>query len=129
MESLEFEGGVNLNCFSDVIHGLPSIGNFWKNVVKIGKFDPSSRICSKCGSIKHDLKLSDKTYHRDICGLTMDRDHNASKNIKKIGLIKVGLVQPEFTPVEIATSGLYGIYPYMQMSVVESGSSEAFAEG
>ena len=111
MESLEFEGGVNLNCFSDVIHGLPSIGNFWKNVVKMVKFDPSSRMCSKCGSIKHDLKLSDRTYHCNICGLTMDRDHNASKNIKKIGLIKVGLVQSESAPVEIATSGLYGIYP------------------
>ena len=59
----------------------------------------------------------------------MDRDHNASKNIKKIGLIKVGLVQPESTPVEIATSGLHGIYPYRQMSVAESGSSEALAKG
>jgi len=98
-------------------------------VVKIGKFDPSSRMCSKCGSIKHDLKLSDRTYNCDICGLTMDRDHNASKNIKKIGLIKVGLAQPESTPVEIATSGLHGIYPYRQMSVVESGSSKALAEG
>ena len=58
-----------------------------------------------------------------------DRDYNASKNIRKIGLIKVGLVQPEFTPVETATSGLYGIYSYRQMSLVGSGSSEASAEG
>jgi len=38
------------------------------------------------------------------------------------------LVQPETKPVEIATSGLHGIYPYRQMSVVESGSSNALAE-
>ncbi|PYB67908.1 hypothetical protein DMB44_06705, partial [Thermoplasma sp. Kam2015] len=100
---------------------------YGKNIIEIGRFDPSSKICSRCGNIKHDLKLSDRIYHCDVCGLTIDRDHNASKNIRKIGLIKVGLVQPEYTPVEIATSGLCGIYPYRQRSVVESGSSEALA--
>jgi len=98
---------------------------YGKNIILIGRFDPSSKLCSKCGNIKHDLKLSDRIYHCNVCGLIMDRDYNASKNIKKIGLIKVGLVQSEFTPVETATSGLCGIYPYRQMSVVESGSSEA----
>ena len=102
---------------------------YGKNIILIGRFEPSSKLCSKCGNIKHDLKLSDRIYHCNVCGLTMDRDHNASKNIKKIGLIKVGLVQPESTPVEIATSGLHGIYPYRQMSVAESGSSYALAEG
>ena len=57
--------------------------------------------------------------------MSIDRDLNAAINILKIGLIKVGLVQSEFTPVEIATSGLSGIYPYRQMSVVEPGSSHA----
>ena len=98
------------------------------NEVEIGRFDPSSKLCSKCGNIKHNLKLSDRIYHCHICGLAMDRDYNASINIRKMGLIKIGLVQSEFTPVEIATSGLSGIYPYRQMSVVESGSSHASAE-
>ncbi|MGC8715349.1 MAG: RNA-guided endonuclease InsQ/TnpB family protein [Thermoplasmata archaeon] len=101
---------------------------YGKNLILIGMFDPSSKLCSKCGSIKHDLKLSDRIYRCDVCGLVIDRDLNASKNIKKIGLIKVGLVQSESTPVEIATSGLYGIYPYRQRSVYESGSSDASAE-
>ncbi|WP_297214984.1 transposase [Thermoplasma sp.] len=101
---------------------------YGKNIIEIGRFDPSSKICSRCGNIKHDLKLSDRIYHCDVCGLTIDRDHNASKNIRKIGLIKVGSVRSELTPVEIATSGLYGIYPYRQMSVVEAGSSDALAE-
>jgi transposase len=55
----------------------------------------------------------------------MDRDFNASRNIRKIGMMKVGLVQSEFTPVETATSGLHGpllLYPYKQMPVVEAGS-------
>jgi len=37
-------------------------------------------------------------------------------------------VGPEFTPVWITTSGLYGICPYGRMSFVESGSSGASAE-
>ncbi|MGC8564856.1 MAG: RNA-guided endonuclease InsQ/TnpB family protein [Thermoplasmata archaeon] len=101
---------------------------YGKNIVEIGRFEPSSKICSKCGNIKHDLKLSDRIYHCNVCGLIIDRDLNASKNIKKMGLIKVGLVQSESTPVEIATSGLHGIYPYRQRSVYESGSSDASAE-
>ncbi len=48
--------------------------------------------------------------------------------MSRIFAVEVGLVQSELTPVEIATSGLYGIYPYRQGSVHESGSSDASAE-
>ncbi|KAA8921878.1 zinc ribbon domain-containing protein, partial [Thermoplasma sp.] len=39
---------------------------YGKNVVRMGRFDPSSKICSRCGNIKHDLKLSDRAYHCDV---------------------------------------------------------------
>jgi hypothetical protein len=42
---------------------------------------------------------------------------------------KAWQILSESTPLEIATSGLRGIYSYKQMSVVESGSSDALAEG
>jgi len=83
---------------------------------------------SQCGNIRHGLKPSDRAYRCHVCGLAINRDYNASKNIRRMGLIKVELVQPEFTPVEIATSGLRGLYPYRLMSVVEAGSSDALAE-
>lgn len=51
--------------------------------VQVGRFYPSSKTCSNCGSIKHDLKLSDRTYHCETCGLTIDRDFNASLNLLK----------------------------------------------
>ncbi|MGC8631608.1 MAG: RNA-guided endonuclease InsQ/TnpB family protein, partial [Thermoprotei archaeon] len=35
---------------------------YGKNLVKIGRFDPSSKLCSRCGSVKHDLTLSDRAY-------------------------------------------------------------------
>ena len=72
--------------------------------IEIGRFDPSSKICSRCGNTKHELKLSDRVYHCDACCLTMDRDLNAAINIRNIGLIKVGKGIPELTPVESATA-------------------------
>lgn len=40
----------------------------------------SSKICSQCGTIKKDLTLSDRVYNCD-CGLSMDRDLNAARNL------------------------------------------------
>jgi putative transposase len=73
-------------------------------LIEIGRFEPSSKLCSGCGNIKHGLKLSDRTYCCDVCGLEIDRDLNAAINICNIGLIKVGKGIPEFTPVESATA-------------------------
>ncbi|MFH5835293.1 zinc ribbon domain-containing protein [Proteiniclasticum sp. C24MP] len=42
---------------------------------------PSSRQCSECGSIRKDLKLSDRTYRCDEWGFVIDRDRNASINL------------------------------------------------
>ena len=42
---------------------------------------PSSKTCSRCGGIKKDLKLSDRTYNCNECGLVIDRDKNASINL------------------------------------------------
>lgn len=56
-----------------------------KHFVKIDRFFPSSKLCSNCGKIKQDLKLKDRIYICD-CGLEIDRDINASINIKKEGI-------------------------------------------
>lgn len=44
-------------------------------------FYPSSKLCSCCNKIKHDLKLKDRTYNCNYCGLEIDRDYNASLNL------------------------------------------------
>jgi len=56
-----------------------------KHFVKIGRFFPSSKLCSSCGQIKKDLTLADRIYICD-CGLEIDRDLNAAINIKKEGI-------------------------------------------
>lgn len=59
---------------------------YGKELVKIPRFAPSSKICNGCGAIKKELKLSERIYHCEVCGHTMDRDLNASKNINEIGV-------------------------------------------
>ena len=47
----------------------------------VDRFYPSSKLCHNCGQIKKDLKLSDRIYKCD-CGLEIDRDYNASLNLR-----------------------------------------------
>ena len=58
----------------------------WHNIPVIiaDRYFPSSKLCSCCGMIKKDLKLSDRIYQCD-CGNTIDRDFQASLNLKKYG--------------------------------------------
>ena len=53
-----------------------------KELVKVDRFFPSSKKCSKCGKIKKELKLSERVY-RCTCGNEMDRDRNAAINIRE----------------------------------------------
>lgn len=43
---------------------------------------PSSKKCHCCGHIKKNLRLSDRTYHCENCGLKIDRDENAAINLE-----------------------------------------------
>ena len=58
----------------------------WNNIPVIiaDRFFPSSKLCSCCGNIKKDLKLSDRIYKCE-CGNIIDRDYQASLNLKRYG--------------------------------------------
>lgn len=51
------------------------------DIVTADRWYPSSKRCSGCGSVKTNLSLSDRTYHCEDCGLVMDRDVNAARNL------------------------------------------------
>ena len=51
----------------------------------VDRWFASSQTCSKCGSVKAKLSLSERTYRCDSCGLAMDRDLNAAINILVAG--------------------------------------------
>lgn len=53
-------------------------------VIIADRFFPSSKLCSCCGHVKTDLKLSERIYKCE-CGNTIDRDFQASLNLKTYG--------------------------------------------
>ena len=76
-----------------------------KNLLDIGRFDPSSKMCSACGSVNKELKLSDREWLCS-CGIKHDRDINAAENIRRMAFQRqniircIGLEQPELTQVD-----------------------------
>ena len=59
----------------------------WNNikVIVVPRFYPSSKTCSECGAINKGLKLSDREWVCQECGVIHDRDYNASVNLMKYG--------------------------------------------
>ena len=59
----------------------------WNSIAFItaDRYYPSSKMCCMCGHIKKDLKLSERTYVCPICGNSIDRDVQASVNLKRYG--------------------------------------------
>lgn len=60
----------------------------WNNIrfIEADRFYPSSKTCSNCGCMKKDLKLSDRVFICPDCGFDIDRDYNASINLRNYGL-------------------------------------------
>jgi putative transposase len=56
-----------------------------RTLIKVPRFEPTSKICSECGSVKYDLTLRNRQWVCRSCGALHDRDFNAAKNIKRVG--------------------------------------------
>ena len=81
-----------------------------KNVIFIGRFEPSSKTCSCCGYVKKDLTLKDRNWVCPKCGTSHDRDINAAINIHNFGLHPQALVAienkiPEVTGIDTGGEG------------------------
>ena len=74
-----------------------------KNVVTIGRFEPSSKLHNTCGYIHKDLNLSDREWLCPNCGQVVLRDMNAAINILNFGLLKHSGRQSSGEPVESLT--------------------------
>lgn len=53
------------------------------------RFYPSSKTCHECGSINKGLKLSDREWVCEECGVVHDRDFNASLNLRDCQIYKI----------------------------------------
>lgn len=85
MKNRHLAKAVQEQCFYEFRRQIEYKSN-WNGVpvVIADRFFPSSKLCSSCGTIKKDLKLSDRTYKCE-CGNTIDRDYQASMNLKIYG--------------------------------------------
>src|SRR5690554_871807 len=59
---------------------------YGKNILRIGRFAPSSKTCSNCGTINKELTLKDREWACKGCNSVLDRDVNAAINIKSFAL-------------------------------------------
>lgn len=71
---------------------------YGKNLIKIGRFEASSKTCSNCGAKNDALELQHRYWTCESCHTAHDRDINAAINIRNIGLNNSG----RGTPVEPA---------------------------
>jgi putative transposase len=58
---------------------------YGREVIAIDRWFPSSKLCSACGALQHNMPLHVRTWTCD-CGTSHDRDVNGAKNILAVGL-------------------------------------------
>ncbi|NNG67772.1 RNA-guided endonuclease TnpB family protein [Caldanaerobacter subterraneus] len=64
-------------------------GWYGRTVVAVDRTFPSSKICSRCGYIYRELKLSERVWECPVCGTVHDRDENAAKNLRNYGVVYI----------------------------------------
>ena len=85
MKNKHLSKAVQQQCFGEFRKQM-EYKSKWNNIQVIiaDRWFPSSKLCSCGGNIKKDLKLSDRIYKCE-CGNIIDRDYQASLNLKKYG--------------------------------------------
>ena len=85
MKNRHLSKAIQQQCFREFRRQI-EYKSAWNNISVIiaDRFFPSSKLCSCCGAIKKDLKLSDRVYKCE-CGNVIDRDYQAALNLKKYG--------------------------------------------
>jgi putative transposase len=110
LENLNVSGIIKNHCLAKVVSDVAwysfrkklEYKSLWfgKHVIIIDRWEPTSKTCNNCGWKNKDLTLKDRTFICKICGYIEDRDLNAAKNIREIGL-KILSDRQESTLLEI----------------------------
>jgi len=69
---------------------------YGSRLVVAPRFYPSTKTCSACGHVKDEIPLSERVFRCEVCGLVMDRDLNAARNLASL----VAGSSPESVPRE-----------------------------
>ena len=93
MKNKHLSNSIQSAAWSEFVRQLKYKGDWYgKNVIFIGRFEPSSKTCSKCGYVKSDLQLNEREWVCPKCGEKHDRDVNAAINIRDFALHKQNLI-------------------------------------
>jgi len=102
LETLNVKGMVKNHCLAQSISdaGWSSFvkkleykaERFGKTILRIGRFEPSSKLCNVCGYHNSELTLKDREWTCPDCKTPHDRDINAAINIKKFSLLDQNLI-------------------------------------
>jgi len=98
VEDLNIKGMVKNHCLAKSISDASwgqfiSYLKYYKTIfdgeiIEIGRFEPTSKLCSSCNH-KQNMPLEKRTFKCESCGIEIDRDLNASLNIKKLTIKKL----------------------------------------
>ena len=103
MKNKHLSNSIQSAAWSEFVRQLKYKSDWYgKNVLFIGRFEPSSKTCSKCGYVKSDLQLSEREWVCPKCGEKHDRDVNAAINIRDFAFHKqnlIGIENNELKPV------------------------------
>ncbi|MGW2700630.1 RNA-guided endonuclease InsQ/TnpB family protein [Streptomyces sp. NPDC001340] len=88
---------------------------YGRSFVRVGRFDPTSQVCSTCGHRDGPKPLHVRKWTCTACGTVHDRDHNAAKNVKSAAGLAVTAcgapVRPELVPAQRDEAGSHGSPP------------------
>ncbi|WP_406103330.1 transposase [Streptomyces sp. NBC_01003] len=88
---------------------------YGRTLVKIGRFEPTSQVCSACGVKDGPKPLHVREWTCAACGAVHDRDHNAAKNVKRAAGLAVtacgAQVRPGSVPAQRDETGSHGFSP------------------
>ena len=88
---------------------------YGRTFVKVGRFEPTSQVCSTCGHPDGPKPLDVREWTCTACGTVHDRDHNAALNVKQAAGLAVAAcgaqVRPEPVPAQRTEAGSHGSPP------------------
>ncbi|WP_330457050.1 transposase [Streptomyces sp. NBC_00820] len=88
---------------------------YGRTLVKIGRFEPTSQVCSQCGAKDGPKPLRIRTWTCAACGAVHDRDHNAAKNVKTAAGLAVAACGAQIRPGPVLAqrdeAGSHGFSP------------------
>ncbi|MFE7612330.1 RNA-guided endonuclease InsQ/TnpB family protein [Streptomyces celluloflavus] len=84
---------------------------FGRTLIKIGRFEPTSQVCSYCGVKDGPKPLNVRVWQCQACGVRLDRDTNAAVNIAKAAGLAVSAcraqVRPGLVPAQRGEAGTH----------------------